>query len=141
MAKSKKVVSKKVQADVLGPATDLASEPGQASTPVSAASPVEAQQIGAAESVGQVTWGARVPRSEHAAAEGPEEARAKWKRRLARWSKKAEAAGVDARALMQEALAGSLVLAGGERGRLRPPFFMVCGCGVPVPFSSQVSLE
>jgi hypothetical protein len=35
----------------------------------------------------------------------PEEAKARWARRLARWSKKAEAAGLDARALVQEALA------------------------------------
>jgi hypothetical protein len=35
----------------------------------------------------------------------PEEPRAQWKRRLDRWSKKAQAAGVDAKALMAEALA------------------------------------
>ena len=104
MAKSKKVVSKKGQAEVLESATDLANEPVQASTPVSAASPAEAPQVGAAESVGQVTRGVRVPRSERPPAEGPEEVRAKWKRRLARWSKKAEAAGVDAKGLMQGAL-------------------------------------
>jgi len=106
MAKSKKVVSKKAPAEVLEPAADLASEPVQASTQQSAASPAEAPQVGTVESVGQVTRGVRVPRSERAAAEGPAEVRAKWKRRLARWSKKAEAAGVDAKGLMQEALAG-----------------------------------
>lgn len=34
------------------------------------------------------------------------EVRARWARRLGRWQKKAEAQGVDAKALMTEALAG-----------------------------------
>jgi hypothetical protein len=81
MAKSTKVTSKK-KALTSAPA----GEPMQASTPVSAASPAESPQVGAADSVEQVTRGVRVPRSERVAAEGPEEVRARWKRRLARWS-------------------------------------------------------
>ena len=44
--------------------------------------------------------------AEKAPADPAAEARARWARRLGRWAKKAEAQGVDAKALMTEALAG-----------------------------------
>ncbi len=82
MAKSTKV-SKKAKAQAEAPA---------AVAPIAAAAPVvqaEPKKTG------------RKQRSQ----DTPDEAKARWARRLARWSKKAEAAGVDARALMQAALA------------------------------------
>jgi hypothetical protein len=79
------------------PATVPASEPVQAEavnpTPASAPAPAADK---------------RSPKGEVAekAADPAAEARARWKRRLGRWQKKAGAQGTDARALMQEALAG-----------------------------------
>ena len=97
MAKSKKVVSKKV----VGPVAPV-------EAPVVAAS--ETVQ---AEAVPPMPVSAPVPAADKQARKGQAaekkadpaaEARARWKRRLGRWQAKAQAAGVDARALMTEAL-------------------------------------
>jgi hypothetical protein len=97
MAKSKKVVSKKVIAPVEAPAVP-ASEPVQAEAaapiPVSAAVPTPAKQ-------------ARKGQAAEKRVDPAAEARARWKRRLGRWQAKAQAAGADARALMEEALNSS----------------------------------
>jgi hypothetical protein len=96
MAKSKKVVSKKVVAPVEAPAVP-ASEPVQAEavapTPASAAVPATDKR-------------ARKGQAAETLVDPEAEARARWKRRLGRWQAKAQAAGVDPRALMEEALAG-----------------------------------
>ena len=99
MAKSKKVVSKKV----VGPVAPVeapvvpASEPVQAEavppTPASAAVPAPDKR-------------ARKGQAAEKAVDPAAEARARWNRRLGRWQAKAQAAGVDAKALMTEALAG-----------------------------------
>jgi hypothetical protein len=100
MAKSKKVVSKVVApakvAQAVAPVV-AASEPVQADavrpTPVSAPVPAADKQ-------------ARKGQAAEKKADPAAEARARWARRLGRWQAKAQAAGVDAKALMTEALAG-----------------------------------
>ena len=100
MAKSKKVVSKKAQVEVVAPVEAPvvpASEPVQAQvappTPVSAPVPAADKR-------------ARKGQAAEKKADPAAEARARWARRLGRWQAKAQAAGVDAKALMTEALAG-----------------------------------
>src|SRR5258708_2848678 len=100
MAKSKKVVSKKAQAEVAAPVEGPvvpASEPVQAEavppTPASA-------RVPAADKRG------RKGQAGEKKADPAADARARWARRLGRWQAKAAAAGVDAKALMTEALAG-----------------------------------
>jgi hypothetical protein len=93
----------------------------KASAPVAAeVAPVEAPAVPTsepvqAEAVPPTPVSAAVPAPSKRARKGqaaekpvePEaEARARWKRRLGRWQAKAQAAGVDPRALMEEALAG-----------------------------------
>jgi hypothetical protein len=89
MAKSKKAISKKV-------------------TPVEA--PVEATPA-PMPAVAEAAAAAETPsKPVRARKEKPERAvddpAVKWKRRLGRWQAKAQAAGVDAKALMEAALAG-----------------------------------
>jgi hypothetical protein len=99
MVKSKKVVSKKV----VGPVAPVeapvvpASEPVQAEAapPTPASAPVPA-----ADRRGRKSQAAEKKTADPAA-----EARARWARRLGRWQAKAQAAGVDAKGLMTEALA------------------------------------
>jgi hypothetical protein len=98
MAKSKKVVSKKV----VGPVAPV-------EAPVVAASePVQAETVPPTPASGPVPVADKQARKGQAAekkADPAAEARARWARRLGRWQAKAQAAGVDARALMTEALA------------------------------------
>jgi hypothetical protein len=98
MAKSKKVVSKKAQAEVVAPIEAPvvpASEPVQAeaAVPTPPSAPVPATDKRGSK--GQATEKKADPAAE---------TRARWKRRLGRWQAKAQAAGVDAKALMTEAL-------------------------------------
>jgi hypothetical protein len=98
MAKSKKVVSKKAQAEVVAPVEAPVvpvSEPVQAeaAAPTPASVPVPAADKRA-----------RKGQAAETLADPAVEARARWKRRLGRWQAKAQAAGVDAKTLMTEAL-------------------------------------
>jgi hypothetical protein len=90
MAKSKKVISKKVVA------------PAEAPVEVAAPMPVIADAT-EAPAPAQVPTPSKPVRARTEKA--VEEPRARWKRRLGRWQAKAVAAGVDAKALMAEALA------------------------------------
>jgi hypothetical protein len=94
MAKSKKVVSKKVVAPVEAPVESV-----PLAVPVSVTA-VEAPALT------QVPAPSKPVRGRQAKAEpAVEDAAVKWKRRLGRWQAKAAAAGVDAKALMSEMLA------------------------------------
>src|SRR5271163_770124 len=97
MTKSKKVVSKKSQAEApveVAPAP----MPIAADAATAAEAPAPAQVPAPSKPVRA--------RQENVPADPATEARARWARRLRRWQAKAQAAGVDARALMTEALAG-----------------------------------
>ena len=94
MAKSKKVASKKV---------------AQAEAPVeitSAPMPVAATAAEAPAPAPVPVPAKPVPTRKAKAERAVEDPAVKWKRRLGRWQAKAVAAGVDAKALMAEALAG-----------------------------------
>ena len=91
MAKSTKSVSKKVVAPV--------------EAPVVQAPKAEATPSGPPTS-GPVPIKAKKDKVERVPVDPATEAHARGKRRLGRWQAKAQAAGVDARGLMTEALAG-----------------------------------
>jgi hypothetical protein len=99
MAKSKKVVSKKV----VGPVAPVEAPVVPASEPVQA---VAVPPTPASAPVAATDKQARKGRAAEKPVDPTAEARARWARRLGRWQAKAQAAGVDARALMTEALAG-----------------------------------
>jgi hypothetical protein len=97
MAKSKKVVSKKVT-----PA-EAPVEVASAPMPIAA----DATMATEAPAPAQVPTPSKpVPSHKEKAERAAEDPAVKWKRRLGRWQAKAVAAGVDAKALMAEALAG-----------------------------------
>ena len=97
MAKSKKVVSKKVVAPAEAPvAVTPAPMPVAADAATSAEGPAPAPVPTPSKPVR-----ARKEKAERAV----EDPAVKWKRRLGRWQAKAVAAGVDAKALMTEAIA------------------------------------
>jgi hypothetical protein len=96
---AKKVVATKkikapVQAEVPAPVV-------QAEAPAPIASASVAPTPSAAPVAAEPKKGGRKLKSQ----DTPDETKARWARRLARWQGKAEKAGVDARALMQAALA------------------------------------
>jgi hypothetical protein len=92
MAKSKKVVSKKVVAPAEAPVVVAA-----APVPVTAAEAPTPAPVPVPAKPG--------PTRKEKAERAVEDPAVKWKRRLGRWQAKAVAAGVDAKALMTEALA------------------------------------
>jgi hypothetical protein len=97
MAKSKKVVSKKVVA-----AAEVPAEVAPAPMPVAA----DAATATEAPAPAPVPAPSKpVPARKEKAERPVEDPAVKWKRRLGRWQAKAAAAGVDAKALMAEALA------------------------------------
>jgi hypothetical protein len=104
MAKSKKVVSKKASA----PAQDIPHGLAAVSGPVvtltdshAPLAPVEAHTAMPSSKRGRK---AKAEAPAPVEVDPAAEARAKWTRRLKRWQAKAEAQGVDARALMEAAL-------------------------------------
>ena len=94
MAKSKKVVSKKVVSPAAAPVV-------VAPAPV----PVAAVAAEAPAPAPVPTPSKPVPARKEKAERAVEDPAVKWKRRLGRWQAKVVAAGVDAKALMAEALA------------------------------------
>lgn len=93
MAKSKKVVSKNVVAPVEAAMESVLVEA------VVAPAPAEAPTTPVPAKINKAKKAERPP------VDPATEAHARWKRRLGRWQAKAQAAGVDAKALMTEALA------------------------------------